>query len=116
MSEFEEKLNEILGDPSAMEQIAHMAKALMGSGQTTAAPPPKQPVSELGDFLNSAMLGKLSSAMGRKDDKQALLTAMKPYLSPKRREKLDRAMQLARMIHMAELAFGMFGGDNNAKI
>lgn len=120
MSDFEEKLNRILGDPGAMEQIAGMAKSLMGTQNATESEPaPKQKSAEDTDWFSPAMLGKLGSVMQTmegKDDKQALLTAMKPYLSSKRREKLERAMKLAKMIHMAELAFGMFGGERNAKI
>ena len=37
---------------------------------------------------------------------QALLEAMKPYLSEKRRGKLDRALRLARMAKLAGLALG----------
>ncbi len=109
MSDFEERLNSILNDPAQMDRIAAMAQSLMG-GESQASPQPKP--SE--DFALPD-IGRLMSAFGgggKKDDKRALLEAMKPYLSPHRREKLDRAMKLAKMIGMAETAFGMFGGDH----
>lgn len=121
MSDFEDRLNSILNDPAQMEKITSMAKSLMGSQQESAPEPPKaQTGSSTGlfDGLDPAMLrltGALQS-MNQPDEKQALLSALQPYLSPKRQEKLERAMKLAQMIHMAEIAFGMFGGGDNAKI
>ncbi len=109
MSDFEDRLNSILNDPAQMERITAMAKSLMGSGES--APPGEQPAGSM-DGLD---LGRLMSAVGGsggRDNKRALLEAMKPYLSPHRREKLDRAMKLAKMIGMAEIAFGMMGGDH----
>jgi len=120
MSDFEDRLNSILNDPAQMERITSMAKSLMGGDETAQERIKPQPKKETGIFENfdPAMLGRLStmmSGMNRTDEKQALLEAMKPYLSPHRREKLERAMKLAKMIHMAEFAFGVLGGDD-AKI
>ncbi len=47
----------------------------------------------------------------QRDSKQeALLCALKPYLAPKRREKLDQAMQIARLSSLAGLALKNSGG------
>ena len=119
MSELEERLNSILSDPGQMEMIASMAKSLMGAQEATqaASPPPPKKEAGLLENLDPAMLGRLTKAMGAgaRDDKRALLEAMKPYLSPARREKLERAVKLARMIGMAEIAFEALGGEH-AKI
>lgn len=109
MSEFEDRLNSILNDPAQMDRITAMAKSLMGSGEPE--PPRKAAVGG----LEGLDLGRVMKTLGvgaESDNKGALLEAMKPYLSPHRREKLDRAMKLAKMIGMAEIAFGMFGGDD----
>ena len=107
MSDFEEQLNSILNDPAQMNRIAAMAQSLMG-GEKRESPPKKESDFSMPDP------GRLMAGLegGKSDDKRALLEAMKPYLSPHRREKLDRAMKLAKMIGMAETAFGMFGGDH----
>ena len=117
MSEFEDRLNSILNDPDRMEQITSMAKSLMGTNEQAPNPKKNHVEKESGLFetLDPAMLGRLAKVMGgvrQPDEKQALLEAMKPYLSTKRREKLERAMKLARMIHVAEIAFGTLGGDH----
>lgn len=117
MSDFEDRLNSILSDPAQMEKITAMAKSLMGpqeAPQTAVRVEPKKDAGLLENF-DPAMLGRLTTMLGsgnRTDEKRALLEAMKPYLSPQRREKLDRAMKLAKMIGMAELAFGALGGDH----
>lgn len=119
MSDFEDRLNSILNDPGQMEKITAMAKSLMGSQEASQQAVRAEPRKDAGLFenLDPALLGRLAGSLGggQRDEKRALLEAMKPYLSPARREKLDKAMQLARMIGMAELAFGALGGGD-AKI
>ncbi len=39
----------------------------------------------------------------------ALLNALKPFVRPERREKIDRAMQIARISHIAGHAIRSFG-------
>ena len=118
MSEFEDKLNSILNDPQQMDKIAGLAKSLMGgeaeNNQTNSG----------ADGLSSAfasMLGSdsgmdfgriagiLSSGMAQNDEKQALLSAMKPYLSEKRQAKMDKAIKIASIARIARLAMGEMG-------
>ncbi len=107
MSELEDRLNSILSDPEQMARINRLAQSLMGGQGGGEALPPA------GDGEpDSALLGKLGSLLGQQggdSDKRALLEAMKPYLSEKRRNKLDRAMRLTRMAHLARLAMGELG-------
>ena len=42
-------------------------------------------------------------------DRRALLEAMKPFLSERRREKMDKAMKLARLAGLAGIAAAEFG-------
>ncbi len=115
MSELEDRLNSILGDPEQMARISSLAQSLMGGGGEESAAPPEE-FSGLAEALGSkggenALLGKLGSLLGQSGDadKRALLEAMKPYLSEKRRGKLDRAMKLTRMARLARLAMGELG-------
>ena len=42
MAEFDDKLNSLLSNPEAMDQIMKMAQSLMGNGGGAEQPPPKQ--------------------------------------------------------------------------
>ena len=82
MNELEQQLNSILSDPKQMEQIAGLARSLMGDGAKN------DPAREPGP--DTALLGRIASLMQSGGDgrEQALLKAMEPYLSEKRRGKL----------------------------
>ena len=118
MSELEDKINSILGDPQQMEKITNMARSLMGGGGAESAPEGegKAESDVLGglgiDPASLQRLGRLlSRGGGQKPQERALLEAMRPYLSERRREKMDRAIRLARLASIAELALGELGKE-----
>ena len=129
MSELEDKINGILGDPVQMEKIAGLAKSLMGgsdSGSDTAEKAKSagggldslmQSLGGSDSAIDPAMLARLSRALssgaGEKKQERALLEAMKPYLSEKRRSKMDKAIKLARLASIARIAMGEMGGDSS---
>lgn len=112
MSEFEDRINSILGDPAQMEKITQMAKSLMGGDDS----PQSTPDMSL-PGLDPAMLSRLSRLMNDSSaqggDHQALLLAMKPYLSEKRKVKMDKALQIARFARIARIAMNEKGGDSD---
>ena len=102
MSDLEDQLNRILNDPEQMARLNSLAQSLMGGE----GPPAEAPAGD------GALPGKLLGLLNRQEgdgNRQALLQAMKPYLSEKRRGKLDRAMRLTRMAKLARLAMGELG-------
>lgn len=110
MSELEEQLNSILSDPGQMEKIAGLARSLMG-GEAQETPPA---AGDLGfDATLMQKLGRAMKAGGGNGRERALLEAMEPYLSDKRRGKLDRAMRLARFARIARLVMGEMGGGDD---
>ena len=129
MSDLEDKINGILGDPAQMEKIAGLAKSLMGGGDSGDVPAEKtksagggldslmQSLSRSDGAIDPAMLARLSRAFssgaGEKKQERALLEAMKPYLSEKRRSKMDKAIKLARLASIARIAMGEMGGDGS---
>ena len=112
MSELEDRINSILGDPSQMEQITKLAQTLMGGAESSAD-------TKDSAFFNfdPAMIGRISRLMNdsaHEHDNEALLLAMKPYLSEKRRSKMDKAMKLAKLARIAQLAMQETGDESNA--
>lgn len=131
MAEFDEKLNSILSNPDAMSQIMQLAQSLGGGGGGSqegesqprqAAPPPQQqpawapppPAGGGGDLLSSLTGGldpkllsrllPLIQELGGQRDSNArnLLYALRPYLRSDRQEKIERALQLARLFHLGK--------------
>lgn len=132
MSEFDEKLNEILSSPDAMSRIMSIANSLSsGTAQQPENPAPPQPdqpspagtdlgalTSLLGggdSLLSGADPGMLGAAMEllqeyrREDDeKAALLTALRPFLREERGARIDRVIQMTKLSRVVRLAMKLF--------
>ena len=124
MAEFDDKLNSILGNPDAMSQIMQLAQSLSGSGpeppsppppppQQTAAPPPMgggdlfSSLSSLAGGMDPKLLTRLLPLLqelgGQRDSNaRALLYALRPYLKEEKQNKVERALQLARLFHLGK--------------
>ena len=108
MSEMEEKLNALLSNPQLMQQIASMAQAM---GSQAPQQPPEQTPSAM-PALDPRLLQTVAQTMGQTgidSNQKALLHALSPYLSTNRVQKLERAMQAARLAGAAS-AFLNAGG------
>lgn len=113
MDELGEKLDALLNDPKQFGKIAQLASSILGDGGDQSAPP-SAPQPEPG--FDAGQLRRMLSAVrgsGRDSASRHLLEAMKPYLAEKRRRKIDRAMKLARLASLAELAAGEMGEDDD---
>ena len=136
MAEFDEKLNSILANPDAMAQIMQLAQSLSGDNQSPAPPPPPTPappqqpsprppapppqgganlLSSLAGGMDPSLLMKLMpliQELGSQNDSNArqLLYALRPYLKPERQEKVERALQLARLFHLGKKFLSEWGG------
>lgn len=114
MDDLEQKIQSVLSDPEQMQQVLNMARALGVSipeseepkarGQET--PPPEQNIPpQAGVDALSEPVSQLLQQAGKLEKRQEnLLNALKPFLKPNRREKIDRAMQVARLSHLAGYA------------
>ena len=111
MDEIGEKLDALLNDPKQFGKIAQLASSILGDGGGKQAPP-SAPEPELD--VDMGQLRRMMSALrggGHDSANRHLLEAMKPYLAEKRRRKIDRAMKLARLASLAELAAEDLEGD-----
>ncbi len=111
MDELEEKLNAVLNNPSELEKISKIASAIMGGSGDKPEEPPQEPDIDMG--MLKQMLSGLRGNGGKKSESRDLLEAMKPFLAEKRRRKIDKAMKLARLASLAEIAVGGFGGEDH---
>ena len=106
MEQMEDKIGAILNNPELMGQIMSMAQTL---GQSM--PQKETPSSPVPDF-DPALLAKLGAFAGQGQvdgNQQALLSALHPYLSRRKVEKLEKAMRAARIARMASSFLGQGG-------
>lgn len=124
MSEFEDKLQSILGNPEAMEQIMSMARSISGNpplqdeSESSEALSPqtfRDPSGDSVSFLNGldphlVQIGmRLLSEYNREDNRTvALLTALQPFLRQERYPKVDKAVQIARLSRVIRVALEAF--------
>ena len=104
-SDLTARLEAVLSDPGQMEKLASMAKELMGQGGGGGG-------KDMPDGKLLAALGKAFSG-GERSRSADLLMAMRPYMKPEKQEKLDRAMKIARMVHVAEAVVRQYGGEDH---
>ena len=138
MGEFEEKLNSVLSNPEAMSQIMNLAQSLNLGGPGGESPPPggeeASPPAENAGNTNSeggglgdlaGLLGQIDPKMiqrilpligelngGGNDERMQLLYALRPFLKPERRDKVERAAKTAHMIHIGKKLLLSMGDQN----
>ena len=104
MDDLESKIGAIMNDPGMMEKLMSMAQSL-------SAPKEEPRQEQSAPQLDMAMIQKLSglaAQSGIDKNQQTLLSALSPYLSRQRLDKLQKAMRAAKM---AKLASGLFGAN-----
>lgn len=123
MSELEDKLNAILSNPEAMSQVMGLARSLGESGafgatQENGAQKENAQTSgnrggasgNIGDLfsqIDPKMIERLLPLLcelgsGGNDDRTQLLYALRPFLKPERRDKVERAVKAAKLIHIGK--------------
>ena len=104
MESMEEKLGAVLNNPQIMQQIMSMAQSLGASSE----PPEEAPQQSFSmPDLNPAMLQQvmsLASQTGLDRNQKALLSALTPYLTQPRLQKLEKAMRAAKLANLATTA------------
>ncbi len=130
MNELEGMINGILSNPDEMKKIMDIASSVMGGNAAESKPPVvEEDTAQMPDMsgllsglsklpggiasvaqklFGGAMSG--SGLMGGSGDKTALLEAMRPWLSEKRKGKLETAMRVAKVMKVAGAAFFKSGG------
>lgn len=99
---FQDQINSILSDPEQMKQISSLAQSLMGEGNAPSPDSASQSAGILSHVVNAMKQENKSSS-------EALLLAMKPYMRPERQNKVERAIRITRVLHVAGKALGEYG-------
>ena len=107
MSDMEERLNALLSNPQLMQQISAMAQAMGNTPQESSETPPA-PAGSFDPAMIQTMAQMLGNA-GVDHHQKALLHALSPYLSTYRVQKLERAMQAAKLAGAASGFLGAGG-------
>ena len=122
MSEFEDKLQSILGNPETMDQIMSIARSLGGSSPPQEESAPFEECSSPA-FPSTPGMGDPFSALSgldprllqvgmrllneyTRDDNQtvAFLQALRPFLRQERYSKMDKAVQIAKLSRLIRVA------------
>lgn len=114
--DFSSKLDKILSNPAMMAQIKSLADTMTEDGEPK-TPPPTEPVQAASEpepvsapesppqtDTPAAMPALFSPAPGMEKNiknTRALLLALKPYLDDKRRDKIDKMLNMLRLAEMA---------------
>lgn len=140
MAEFEDKLNSILGNQAAMNQIMALARSLSGEqqpagevspapeepGEAAYVPAGEAPVPPAPDL--AALMGQIDPQMiqvgidvirqvqSTEDRNATLLNALRPFLREERQARLDRALRIARMTKVVRVALDALGGKEGERV
>ena len=95
MADIADLLKNILDDPATSEKLG----ALLGGKESAVSAP---------TGIDPVMLAKITKAMSRMkggaaDDRTKLLKDLRPYISPARKERLDRAVEMLKMLSVFEI-------------
>ena len=108
MSDLEQQLSAVMNDPAMMEKIMSLAQSMGSNAPSDKQPVEKEPACSIPD-IDLSMIQKLSGFAGKSridSNQKALLQALRPYLSGHRIQRLERAMQAAKMAGFATSLLG----------
>ena len=100
MGELEDRLEAVLNDPRQMERIARMASSRMG-GMGMGAGKGEGPGT-----------GGGGEGGRENENKRRLLSALSPFLSAGRQQRLERALRVAAAARLARAAMSEWGGGS----
>ena len=95
MSDLADMLKTMLDDPSTVDKL----KGMLGGAQLSAP----EPSPDLG--IDPKMLMRLTKIMKNDgpDNRTKLLLDLKPYISPHRQKRVDEAINMLKVLRLAEL-------------
>ena len=108
MDTMEEKLNSILGNPEMMQKIMAMAQSFGSTAPADQTPPQENTNYDTNTFPNIDLgtIQKISGFIGKTNidaQQRALLSALSPYLTTDRIQRLEKAMRASKLAKVAAM-------------
>ena len=109
MENIAEKISELLSSDGGIEKIKSLADGLFGGNSSQSESDDKDSENSnafsLPDGFDIGKIMGLASAFGNQkpDHRSALLLALKPHLGEARRERVDKAVKLLKIVAMLPL-------------
>lgn len=102
MDDISEKLATILNDPDSMNRVRQMAESILGGEKAENKNEENDLGITAGDMQTiMSLVSRFNSS--KDDDRTRLLMALKPHLSEPKREKVDTAVKILKMIELLPL-------------
>ncbi len=110
-------LSSLLSDPEALQNAVQAVSGMLGGGEQPASPPAND-YDPTADMMQRALpvIGAIvQSGQGAvRQEKRALLGALKPFVTDEVAGQFDHAMRLVSMARMARAAMGQLGQAGRA--
>ncbi len=117
MDDLSSKINDILSDPQALQQIKGLGEKLgLNNASNKVLHNAESKNDDVSNLLSNipslgsndtlsmiSRLAPLMSSINKEDDTTRLLFALRPFLSQERQKKLDEASKLIRMMKLLPL-------------
>jgi hypothetical protein len=99
-SNFSEMVQNVMSDSDAMSRLMEIAQGLM-SGSNSDSPTELQQESDKQDSHEAVNL--MSKIKSGNDERIALISALRPFLSPERRKSADNLIKMMKMMKLADM-------------
>lgn len=110
MEDMAGKISELLSDPDGMSKIMAVAESLFKSDDSKNPPTSEPDTAPSGGFSLpdgfdiTKIMGLMSAFNSHQNDRRSeLLLALKPHLSSERRERVDKAVKLLKIVSLLPL-------------
>lgn len=107
MDDTMEKIGKLLSDEESMRQLTELAQLLTSNDQSDVNIPEEKNCTENNNMPDVAKIMQLTELMGtfsQSDSNTELLMALKPHLKEERRQKVDKAVKMLRLMAVWNVA------------
>lgn len=102
MDDLNKKLADILNDPESMNKVKQMAESILSQNETQTQDDSAFGTPDSAELMNlMSIVSKLNQT--NDDTRTNLLSALKPHLSEPKREKVDTAIKILRLLDLLPL-------------